>query len=405
MNEFRALLLDGIGDGGRQLLEEAGFIVETAGVMDLATLCREVASCHFLAVRSATKVTAEVLAAGKNLLAVGRGGAGLDNIDSKAATNLGIVVFSTPGANAESVAECTLAHILTVLHKMSAGLLGMYRREWLKKECQGRSLQGKTVGIIGAGYVGKWLMRFLEPFGVSVLTYDVNPSAGLPWVPQVELAELLESSDIITLHVPLSSETAKLINAERLGQMKPGAILINCGRGEVVDEPAIIEALTSSRLGAYAADVYPKEPPDFSGPLFGKPELIESGRLVLTPHLAASSLDAQGIIKDMLAEQALRFFRKGEMPQGANFPPFYLPRQSKTTRLIVFHHDAQGTTADILDVVRVLANLAGNINQRVAVSGAAYTVVDIDQVEPGDLQKILAGIKLRRGILRVHLVY
>lgn len=401
---YRALLLDGLGVGSHQLLEDAGFIVETAGVMDLPTLRKEVETCHFLAVRSATQVSREVLAAGESLLAVGRGGAGMDNIDYKAATDLGIVVFGTPGANAESVAECTLAHILFSLHKMQAGALGMYQNKWLKKECQGSSLQGKTIGIIGAGYVGKWLMRFLEPFGVSAQTFDVNASASLPWVPSVELDELLKTSDVITLHVPLSEETAKLINAERIAQMKPGASLINCDRGELVDEPAVVDALNSGQLGCYAADVYLKEPPDFSGPLFGNPKLIEIGRLILTPHLAASSIEAQSNVNEMLMEQALRFFEKGEMPQGANFPPFYLPRHGHTKRLIVFHHDVQGTAADILDVVRVCANLAGNINQRVAVGGAAYTVIDIDPVEPGDLQSIIAGINELHCTLRIHLV-
>lgn len=398
---MRALLCDGIDGSAVNALTQAGFEVTSVREMKLDQLQAAVSQYHFLAVRSATRVPAEVLVAGKNLLAVGRGGAGIDSIDFKKAAELGIVVFATPGANASSVAECAVAKILDALHLLSKGAIGMAKYHWLKKDCQGQSLRGKTVGIVGMGYVGKWLARLLEPFGVSLLSFDTNPASVLPWVPLVPLEQLLAASDVVSLNLSLTSGSKGMVNRDFITKMRNGAALVNLARGGLINEVAVMEALCSGKLGCYAADVYSEEPPDFTAsPLFQEPELVEAGRLILTPHVAASSQDAQADVADMLVQQTLRYFQKGEMPWGANFPVFYLERQGDS-RLIVFHLDTKGKIADILSVVRQFANVAGNLNQRVYQDGPAYTVIDVDG---GINSAMIEQIKEIPDVFRVHCV-
>jgi D-3-phosphoglycerate dehydrogenase len=394
-----ALICDGIEKAFVDWLEQHGF--RTRRLNHGEDLLSAIGDCHFLAVRSATKVTAEVLAAGKKLLAVGRGGAGMDGIDSEAAAELGIVCFGTPGANAESVNECTVAQMLAAIHDLHRGMIGMRDRRWLKKECRGRSLEGKRIGLIGLGFVGKWVARCLQPFNVRLMCYDTNPAAALPWVPLVKLRDLLEQCDVISLHVPDVGATKGLINASVLKQMKEKAILVNFSRGEVVVNADIIAALDAGQLGCYIADVFAKEPPDFDNDvLFSRPDLEYQGRLVFTPHLAASSADAQWNVAEMLTEQTERYFLLGEMPWAGNFPAITMPRQGHS-RIIVFHHDNQGQMSLILEVIAKFANVAGAENRRLAPGKAAYTAVEIDN---GAGAELIAQINKIPGVLRVHQV-
>ena len=402
---MKALLLDGIDGAASQALSEAGFEVTAVKEMPPDRLLAEISQYHFLAVRSKTKVTAEVLEAGRKLLAVGRGGAGIDGIDFERAAELGIVVFATPGANAPDVAECAVGQIIAALHNFHKGALGLSRHRWLKKECAGQSLRGKTVGVFGFGHVGKWLVRLLEHVpDVSILSFDVNPAAGLPWVPLVSREELLARSDVVSLHLPLNGATRGMVDEPFIGQMKSGAILVNFSRGALLADKGrpVIQALSSGKLSCYITDVFAPEPPDFNAdPLFNSPQLIEDGQLVMTPHLAASSEQAQESVAEMLIIQALRYFQKGEMPWGANFPSFYLDRSGQS-RLIIFHSDTVGKMKEILDVLeRLRINVAGIVNQRTREHGPAYTVLDVDgQVS----DEALGRIKAVPGIQRIHVV-
>ncbi len=395
-----ALLLDGIDGSAIQRLTEAGFSVKAVKQMDLRTLLQEIPEIHFLGVRSATRVTYEVMVAGKNLLAIGRGGVGMENIDVDAATKLGIVAFNTPGANAESVAECVTAQILAALHRLPQGMLAMSQGVWAKGQSKGRSLQGKRVGIVGAGYIGKWIAKFLASFGAELSSYDINPATALPWAPIINFEELIAASDIITLHLPLNDETRGLINAKVLGQMKKGAILVNFARGELIDERAVVEALQSGQLSSYIVDVYSKEPPDFKNDLlFVDQNLLTQGKIIATPHLGAQSDDAQESVAEALIAQMLGFFKDGRMPWGANFPTFQLERKG-ASRLIVFHQDVPGVMASILETLKPL-NVAGSVNDRSKRGGTAYTVIDVDSpVEGGVIERICQ----LDAVLRVHLV-
>ena len=398
----KALLLDGINGNVADALIKLGFEVMTVNDISRQDLLDLMPNVRFLAVRSKTKITAEILEAGKSLIACGRGGAGLDSIDVKTASELGIICFACPGANAESVAEVALSHILTVLHKMPVGALGLNQGNWRKKECKGSSLFGKTVGLVGMGYVAKWLSKLLEPYNVRIISYDIDPAAALPWIPFVnDLSELLAESDIVSLHIPSSVETKGMFNNSLLSKFKPGATLINCARGDLVLPQAIIDSLESGQLGYYAADVFSPEPPNFSkDELFSRPDLIQSGRLYLTPHLAANSDQAQNNVADMLIEQFKRLFVYGEMPWGSNFPKFHLPK-SGVRRLVVIHKDSQGVIAEISQYLSTFANIAGNVNRRIEPGGTAYTVFDLDKKVGRSQTELIEGIK---GVLRAYVL-
>lgn len=399
---MKALLLDGLDGIAADIFEAAGIEVTLAKTIDRPDLLRQIGDYHFLGVRGATKIDRELLDAATTLVAVGRGGAGMNGIDVDYATQRGIVAFNTPGANAESVAECVIGVMLDALHRLHKGSVGMAQHTWLKKQCNGNSLRGRTVGVVGFGYVGKWLARLLEPFGVRLLSYDINPTAELPWVPFVSLPALLAESDVVSLHLPLTSSTRGLVNADFLNRLKPGALLVNFARGELIDEAAVVAALATNQLFGYATDVYPQEPPTAeyyaASPLFSRPEFFADGRLIMTPHLAASSEEAQQTVSEALAKRAVAYLKEGKIPWGANFPIFYLA-SAADARLIVFHPDEQGMEAAVLGEVKGFANIAASINQRVAPGGIAYTVIDVD----GALSRELINrVKHLPGVITVH---
>src|SRR3989344_1566866 len=389
MVEHRVLLLDGIDDGVGSQLRRIGFEVVYVKSMEISQLVSEIARFEMLAVRSATKVTREVLTAGKNLLLVGRAGTGMDNIDVAAANELGILAFNTPGANARSVAECVIGQIISALHKISVGSIALARGEWAKDCCQGgRALEDKTVGIVGMGYIGKWVARLLEPFGVKVITYEFNVSTDLPWIPLVPFDQLVAESDVITLHVPLNDQTKLMINQESLSRVKNGAVLVNFARGGLVDDKAVLAALQSGQLASYVADTFNKEPLPSNHSL-NNPELIAQGRLVLTPHLSVQSVEAQASVGQALVEQTIGFFQYGQIPWGSPFPQIPFPWQEKS-RLIVLHCDQPGVAASILGLVAP-ANIARSHTDRSNRGGTAYTVVDADQkLEADQIQQIRA---------------
>jgi D-3-phosphoglycerate dehydrogenase len=238
-----------------------------------------------LIVRSETKVTAEVLAAGPALRVVTRAGVGTDNIDVPAATERGIVVLNTPGPNTIAAAEHTLALTLALLRHVPRADASLRAGRWERKAFVGRELARKTLGVLGLGRIGREVALRARAFGMELLVYDpyVGPAAAeAVGARAVGLDDLLARADIVTLHLPLLPETAGLLGARELARMKRGAYLVNCARGGLVDEAALAEALASGALAGAALDVFEREPPTGS-PLLGLPNVV------VTPHLAASS--------------------------------------------------------------------------------------------------------------------
>lgn len=257
-----------------------------------------------LIVRSRTKVTREIIENAKNLKIIGRAGVGLDNIDLKAAKEKGIKVVNSPEASTISVAELTIGSLIALLRKIPEAHFSVKSGKWEREKFMGNELYGKTLGIIGFGRIGREVALRANAFGMKVLVYDPNITEedakeyNCHYTP---FEELLASADIITLHVPLTDKTRGLINASRIKLMKDNAILLNFSRGEVVDEEALYKALKDGKLKGAALDVFSKEPPKSS-------KLLELDNVVLTPHIGASTEEAQLEAGLVVVEKIRNFF-------------------------------------------------------------------------------------------------
>jgi D-3-phosphoglycerate dehydrogenase / 2-oxoglutarate reductase len=309
----RVLIAEPLADAGIELLR-AHFEVDAHDALDRAELLARVADADALVVRSATQVDAEVLAAGRNLKVVGRAGIGLDNVDVKAATRLGVMVVNAPQSNVISAAEHTVALILAQARNIPQADAALREGRWERSRFQGAELYGKTLGIVGLGRVGALVAQRLNAFGMRVIAYDPYVSRDRAAQMGVELASLVEvltRADVVTVHLPKTPETTGLIGERELAAMRPGARLVNTARGGLVDETALAKAVESGHLGGTALDVFSEEPTTQS-PLF------ELDRVVVTPHLGASTTEAQDKAGVAIAEQLILALTGQFVPNAVN---------------------------------------------------------------------------------------
>src|SRR5271154_659977 len=258
---MKIIVADKISERGFALLRETGWEVVSPVAGSLAA---EIANADGLIVRSATKVTPELIESAPKLRVIGRAGVGVDNVDVEAATHRGILVMNTPGGNAVSVAEHTLALMLSLARAVPQASASTNAGRWEKSAFSGTELRGKTLGLVGLGRVGTEVARRARAMEMKVVAYDpyVTPAAAREVeVGLLPLDELLAQADFVSLHTSLSAATEKMIGAEVIGKMKKGARLVNCARGELIDEPALVEALKSGKLSGAALDTFAKEPP------------------------------------------------------------------------------------------------------------------------------------------------
>lgn len=300
----KVLVADAIAREAIEKLQNAGHEVEVKTGMSEDELVNLIPAYDAIVVRSATKVTRRVIAAGNNLKVIGRGGVGLDNIDCEAAEEKGITVVNTPGASSQSVAELAMGLIFATSRKLAMADAALKKGQWLKKECIGCEVVGKVLGIIGVGNIGQALARIAKSIGMEVIATkrdlrtvpDAIKERGIEVVP---LDELLARSDYISLHLPKTGESAMLIGAPQLKKMKDGVILINCARGGIVDENALAEAIKTGKVAAAAVDVFSKEPPDMDNPL------LALDNVIVTPHIGASSIEGQLRVGMEVAEKVI----------------------------------------------------------------------------------------------------
>ena len=298
----RVLVAEPLSETGLAVLATAGLAADVRTDLTREQLLAAIGNYDALVVRSATKVDRELLTAGKKLRVVGRAGVGLDNVDVKAATERGILVVNAPSGNVVSAAEHAVALLLAMLRKVPEAQGSLKSGEWKRTRFVGTELQGKTVGLVGLGQVGARVAARLRGWHVTLLAYDpyVTPErASELGVKTASLDELLSKADVVSLHTPVTPETTGLLNAARFAQMKKGAFLVNCARGALVDDAALVAALDSGHLAGAALDVFAVEPPkDFS--------LMKHPKIVCTPHLGASTVEAQDRVAvetvEMLAE-------------------------------------------------------------------------------------------------------
>jgi len=290
---YKVLICDPIAEEAIDILKKRGLIVERAESPSPEVLARIIKGYHVIIVRSATKVTREVIDAGKNLTIIARAGSGLDNIDVDYARSRGIKVINAPEALSTAVAELVFGLILCLARQIHIGWSGLKRGEWLKKKLLGFELKGKTLGVIGLGNIGSEVCRIAKGFGMRVVGFRRHKMEEtcrkLGITPAKSLDELLKISDIITIHVPLTKETYHMINDEKFKLMKRGVYLINTSRAEVIDGKALLLALERGIVAGAALDVFTKEPPTEEWEI----KLINHPRVIATPHIGSMTREAQ----------------------------------------------------------------------------------------------------------------
>jgi len=304
---MKVLVCDPIHEAGIERLKNAGFEVDVKPDITGEELRDAVSNYDALIVRSRTKVTKEIIEAGKRLKMIGRAGAGLDNIDVKAAEKKGVKVLNTPEAPAEAVAELTIGLILSLARNIPIADRSMKEKKWIKKKLIGWELKGKTLGTIGLGNIGEKVARLAKAFGMKILITKRTPPA--PTLLKeleaefIPLQDLLKRSDIVTIHVPHTPQTHHMIGEKEIQLMKDGAFLINTSRGPIVDQEALLKALKTGKLGGAALDVYEVEPPnDWT--------LMQLPNVVCTPHIGAQTREAQRTASELIAEKIINLSKQ-----------------------------------------------------------------------------------------------
>jgi D-3-phosphoglycerate dehydrogenase len=295
---FKVLISDKIFEEGIKLLEEKGYQVTRAWDTPKTELPKIIADYDVLIVRSATKVKGELLDNAKKLKVIARAGEGLDNIDFKKVNSLGIALVNTPHVSFMSVAELTIGHLLALARSIVQGTISLREGKWEKEKLIGTEVNGKTLGIIGCGYIGKTVERLAISLGMNVL--GVEECVYDRFVP---LAEMLPQADFITIHVPLTPHTKHMISTKEFNMMKDGVMLIDCSRGGVVDQEALYQALVSGKVKGAALDVFEDEPPKNS-------KLLTLNNVIATPHVGAQTYEAQLKASVQIAKRVIEALEK-----------------------------------------------------------------------------------------------
>jgi D-3-phosphoglycerate dehydrogenase len=319
MAEYRVLVSDPISDKGVEALRSApGITVDVNTGLKPDELLGIIGNYHGLVVRSQTKVTREVFEAAKNLKAIGRAGVGVDNIDRAAATDHGVVVMNTPGGNTVSTAEHAFTLMLSLARNIPQAHASVIAGKWDRKSFEGVEMNGKRLAILGMGRIGTEFAKRAQAFGMEVTAYDPFLTAARAQSLKVDLAEnpeqALTGADVVTLHLPLTDDTKHILDSRRLKLMNPGALVVNCARGGLVDEKAAKDLLDSGHLAGIALDVFETEPPPADFPLLSAP------KAVFTPHLGASTAEAQENVGIEVALQIRDFLATGEIRNAVNMP-------------------------------------------------------------------------------------
>ncbi|TAN23982.1 MAG: hypothetical protein EPN33_03960 [Acidobacteria bacterium] len=314
---MKVVVPEKISARGLKVFEDAGFQVAQLTPASVASgeLARELADAEALVVRSAVKVTPEIIAAAPKLRVIGRAGVGVDNVNVPAATARKIVVMNTPGGSSVAVAELALGLMLALARHIPRADATMHAGQWEKKSLQGTELMDKTLGLIGCGRIALEVAKRAAAFGMRVLAYDpAQPmeAARQAGISLVDWDQLLSQSDYLSLHLSLTESSRNLLNDAAFARMKPGVRIINCARGEVIDEDALLRALQSGKVAGAAIDVYRKEPPPPDAPL------PHHEHVIALPHIGASSEEAQERVGVAIAEQIRDYLVQGTISNAVN---------------------------------------------------------------------------------------
>jgi D-3-phosphoglycerate dehydrogenase / 2-oxoglutarate reductase len=399
---MKVVLLEGIHDRAVENFTRHGYTTIERHPKALAggALREAIADAHFVGIRSRTQLTAEAMEGARKLMTVGAFCIGTNQIDLDAAMMRGVPVFNAPFSNTRSVAELVLAEIILLMRGIPAKNALLHRGAWAKSADDAREVRGKTLGIVGYGNIGSQLSVMAEALGMDVVYHDVVtklPLGNARMMPTLD--ELLACADVITLHVPETPLTQGMIGRKQFARMKPGALFINASRGTVVDIEAAAEALDSGQVGGAAFDVFPVEPQsnqeEFVSPL------CRFENVLLTPHIAGSTIEAQANIGTEVSEKLVRYSDNGSTLSAVNFPEVSLPAHPDSHRLLHIHHNVPGVLSRINDVFsRNRINISGEYLMTNARIG--YVVIDVEAESSRIALKALSDIE---GTIRTRVLF
>ncbi len=396
-NRIKILLLENVHTDAFENLSEDGFSVTLVKEsLSEEELIEKIKGVHVLGIRSKTQVTKKVLEAANKLLVVGAFCIGTTQIDLDNCKRKGVVVFNAPYSNTRSVVELAIGEIIMLMRSVFPRSMEIHNGQWQKTAAGSREVRGKNIGIVGYGNIGKQLSVLAEAIGMRVYYYDVDDKLALGNAIKCKtLKDLLNISDVVTLHVDDNKANQNFIGAQEINQMKDGAMLINLARGFVVDIEALVAALKSGKLGGAAVDVYPEEPRS-NGEFFTQLQGLHN--VILTPHVGGSTEEAQRNIADFVPNKIMEYVNSGSTVDAVNFPNIRLPKQKKSHRFLHIHKNVPGIMAKINEV---LAKFEMNISGQYLSTDnqVGYVITDLDKEYNKDviqaLKKIENTIKFR----------
>lgn len=390
-NRIKVLLLENVHPAGVALLENEGFSVEVypAG-LDEDELCEKIKGVSILGIRSKTQVTRKVIENANRLMAVGAFCIGTNQIDLEACQEKGVAVFNAPFSNTRSVVELAIGSIIMLIRNIFDKSILMHRGKWDKSASGSREIRGKKLGLIGYGNIGAQLSVVAESIGMDVYYFDAEEKLALGNATKVSsLKELLNTVDVVTLHVDGRKENANIIGKREFGMMKDGVIFLNLSRGHVVDIPALKEALVSRKIAGCAIDVFPQEPKSNDDPF--ESELRGLPNTILSPHIGGSTEEAQVNIGQFVPARIMDYINTGTTTNSVNFPNLQLPRLQNAHRLIHIHKNVPGIIAKMNQLfAEHEINIVGQYlktNEKIG-----YVITDIDKVYSKDLIKAMRAI-------------
>ncbi len=386
---MNVLLLENISAVAVEQFRAAGYDVESLKpALDERELLSKIANASILGVRSKTRVSASVLEAAKKLVAVGAFCIGVDKIDCRVASERGIAVFNDPHSNSRSVAEMAVGEIILLLRRTFQASSEMHRGLWNKSAAGAHEVRGLTLGIVGYGKIGSQLSDLAEAMGMRVIFYDNAHVLARGNARGVSFRELLETADVVTLHVDGKKENQDLFGKDEFAAMKQGACFLNLSRGFVVDHDALAACLKSGKIAGAAIDVFPHEPEsgaEFVSALRGLPNVI------LTPHVGGSTEEAQQNIGSFVSAKLMDYVKTGDSTLSVNFPQAHLEYEEGSYRLMHIHHNVPGILRAINDI---LADREINIERQALNTRGTlgYAIYDINRPCDAELMRLLRAV-------------
>jgi D-3-phosphoglycerate dehydrogenase len=404
-SRIKILLLEGIHASAVDAFRSDGYTEieyhpKSLAAADLVEAARD---AYFIGIRSATRITPQVIAKAQRLTGIGCFCIGTNQVDLDAAQDRGVPVFNAPFSNTRSVAELVLAEIIMLLRGIPHRNALAHRGQWVKTAEGSREVRGKCLGIVGYGHIGTQIGLLAESVGMQVIFHDIEGKLALGNArPSPSLDALLQTADVVTLHVPETPQTKRMMGAVQIAHMKPGATLINASRGTVVDLDALSEALRSGHIAGAAIDVFPKEPKG-AGEEFVSP-LREFDNVLLTPHIGGSTEEAQENIGLEVAGKLIKYSNNGSTLTAVNFPEVSLAEHPGKHRLLHIHRNQPGVLSGVNAIFSdERINVAGQYLQTNARIG--YVVIDIETGEREQSLQIKRRLDEVPGTIRTRILY